>query len=581
MADGAWTSVTNVKKNRKKDERKTGSPAAGTTPPTKQSATGQYQPIESISAFAALDKFLDYNRTAHSAQVHPIDAGKARANGRHTRFSNDSDSDDQPSVAPETAASGHVEKAPKQKAPKKPKVTIAQVAETLDAAQLSEFLTQITATYADPEVQLLRCADWFVRPFSEVTPFPFQKLLQESSIAEAAKIPLNSIPQQVQSVASAWISSRTAAALDKFALTLVTQVLERPSTHAPNSKSTKVAPKATPAPQKIKVGLLIMLALVLRARPEAVLQHADYLRQNYSSAETLHSLIWTYSQAAQGDLCTGLAIWVKNLLPLAVSTSASASSQDLALSFAESLLLQDAKKARAAVLRGVSRKGGYLGQPLMPVPAFMTIMRAVDSSSLDGKPLPADVVARLDKLFPLFKEAAYTAFQGKPAKPVAASLLAAALSTSPAAETRALQEVCAAVQWSLTANADCYTQWERSHVSHLRTSRFCLEHLHRNWSSLSTQLSQTELQTMLRGMRAQHKALAQRGTAPASSKKGAADVAPSATELKAAEATCKALEAKMTRFSFCSAMAVVTLVVAAGVAAVAVFADASGEPKLQ
>jgi hypothetical protein len=52
----------------------------------------------------------------------------------------------------------------KQKKPKKPKLTAAEVAAKIDPLYLADLLVEITASYEEkPDVQLMRFVDYFAR----------------------------------------------------------------------------------------------------------------------------------------------------------------------------------------------------------------------------------------------------------------------------------------------------------------------------------------------------------------------------------------------------------------------------------
>jgi hypothetical protein len=81
----------------------------------------------------------------------------------------------------------------KPKKSNKPKVTVADAAAAIDPSDLSTFLADITESFASvPDVQLMRCADYFARAFVTVTSsqFAWNKILRESSIAKTIEVSL-------------------------------------------------------------------------------------------------------------------------------------------------------------------------------------------------------------------------------------------------------------------------------------------------------------------------------------------------------------------------------------------------------
>jgi hypothetical protein len=87
---------------------------------------------------------------------------------------------------------GEVKKSKPKKA-NKPKVTVAEAAAAIDPSDLSTFLADITESFASvPDVQLMRCADYFARAFTSITSaqFAWNKILRESPVAKTIEVSL-------------------------------------------------------------------------------------------------------------------------------------------------------------------------------------------------------------------------------------------------------------------------------------------------------------------------------------------------------------------------------------------------------
>jgi len=100
-------------------------------------------------------------------------------NGKIVAFDEDSDEE----AMNQSGAVNGEEKKVKQKKPKKPKVTVAEATAKIDPLNLADFLVEITASYEEqPDVQLMRFADYFAWAFSSVNSaqFPLNKILKES-----------------------------------------------------------------------------------------------------------------------------------------------------------------------------------------------------------------------------------------------------------------------------------------------------------------------------------------------------------------------------------------------------------------
>ncbi|CAM6089854.1 unnamed protein product [Calypogeia fissa] len=536
--DHGWQKVTNVKKQRRQAAKLAAGSAqadvVGGDSNKKTSSSSDSKVFEALESEAA-------ERRARRKARQEAAAAAAAAAGEdlsHSGEEEDSDGDDRVKA---NGSKTHDEESKKVKVkkPRKPKVSVPEAAAAIDAADLATFLSGISESFETlPDVQLIRCADYFAHAFNPVTneKFTWNKMLRESPVSKTIEVPYSSLPEPLVKTTSDWLSQRPTEALSKFAIWLLKELLDEPQQKKGVSSS----------PSKPKVGVLVVLALLLRKKPDVLVQQAAIVRDQFQGPDKLHTLAWAYGQAAQGDLVAGMALWVQNLLPLAVGKVSNPASRDIALQFIENVLLTNARKARTVLLNGATRKG----ERLVPPTALETIMKA----TFPSESAKTKATERFQAVYPLLKELALAgSLRSKATKPVAQQLLPLSL-TIAAEDNEALQqEAISCFVWSLAQNSDCYKQWEKLHLENLKASTRILNRINGNWKENATRLTPLDdFKRTLQALSLKHK----------NALKVAEGDEELESELKTAESVTKSLLRKTSRFPAC-ATATATLVVCA------------------
>ncbi|CAM6032493.1 unnamed protein product [Sphagnum compactum] len=529
--DHGWKKVTNVKKQRRQEMK--GSIATGQQEVEKNGA----KPAEP-KGFQALETEAAERRKRREARI-----AAALAAGESGEEQGDVGGEHQPEEGT-VAVGGELTKT-KPKKSSKPKVTVADAAAAIDPSDLSTFLADITESFASvPDVQLMRCADYFARAFVTVTSsqFAWNKILREASISKTIEIPLCDLPEGVSKMMGDWFSQRPDEALSKFMLWLLKEVLE--DSQSQQSGSHKGS-KATPQPSgKTKLGVLVLLAILLRRKPDLLHQQADTVRSQFQGQDKLPTLVWAYGQVAQGDLVSGMYLWVHNLLPFAVGKSSTPSSRDTVLQFVESVLFVNLKKARPVLLNGFLRRGERLVPP-MSLDLIMRVSFPSDSARTKA-------TERFQLIYPVVREIALAGtFRSKATRPVAQQLLPLSLAAL-SEDVEALSvEAYKNFSWCLTQNPECHKQWEKLYLENLKASSYVLGHLLSDWKDTVAHLTPlSDLQRTVQVFRTKHKHVLQTA-------KGNLELEG---QLKAADRVCKALQGKMSWVPSC-AKASVTIAV--------------------
>ncbi|KAK9106036.1 hypothetical protein Scep_022880 [Stephania cephalantha] len=276
-----------------------------------------------------------------------------------------SDGDGGGEVSGSGAENGAAEaKKPKEKKPKKPRVTVPEAAMRIDSPDLAAFLLDISGSYESQEdIQLMRFADYFARAFSSVTAaqFPWTKMFKEFPVAKIAEIPVCYLPEPVYKTSVDWISKRSSESLGSFVVWLLDGILADLANQQASAKGSKKATQH--APSKAQVAIFLVLAMVLRRKPDVLIPLLPALRENskYHGQDKLPIIIWTIAQASQGDLGVGMYAWSHSLLPMISGKSSNPHSRDMILQLVERIL--SAPKARTILLNGAVRKGERLVPP--------------------------------------------------------------------------------------------------------------------------------------------------------------------------------------------------------------------------
>ncbi|KAF8407618.1 hypothetical protein HHK36_006751 [Tetracentron sinense] len=473
-----WQKVSYVKRQRKPSSK----PSDSISDPFKFRPNGAAAG-EKSDVFRSLEQHTDERRRrALEAQKAAAAAAAAAAEPvRRSKHHSDDDGDDS-----DVEISGGVEigtaetKKPKEKKPKKPKVTVAEEASKIDASHLAAFLVDVSASYeSQQDIQLMRFADYFGRAFSSVSAsqFPWTKTFKESTVEKMADIPLSHISEDVYKTSVDWINQRSSEALVSFALWSLDSILADLTSQQGVVKGSKKVVQH--APSKAKVAIFVVLAMVLRRKPDVLINLLPTLRENlnYQGQDKLPVIVWVIAQACQGDLVVGMYSWVHNLLPIVSGkSSCNPQSRDLVLQLVERIL--SLPKARPILLNGAVRKG----ERLVPPSALEMLMR-VTFPAPSGR---IKATERFEAVYPTLKEVALTGSTGSKAmKQVSQQILTFVIKTAGESIPELSKEATGIVIWCLSQNPDCYKQWDKIYLDNLEASVAVLRKLCDEWKEHS------------------------------------------------------------------------------------------------
>ncbi|KAI3779085.1 hypothetical protein L2E82_08563 [Cichorium intybus] len=486
-----WQKVTYAKKQRKNPAKQ-----------QQQQPTKVFSNGSSISAadnvFTSIEKkseerrkLIEAERLANLAMYDPAPPT------RSSKKNNYSDYDDSDEEAVENGVAGNgvaEEKKTKPKKVKKPKVTVPEAAAKIDAADLANFLSDVTASFeTQQDIQLMRFADYFGRAFASVSAsqFPWVKLLRESAVAKVADNPVSHIPEAVYKTSVDWINNRSLEALGSFVLWSLDSIL---ADYASQQGSTKGSKKGTQkTSSKSQVGIFVALAMVLRRKPDALITVLPTLRETskYQGQDKLPIIVWMVAQASHGDLAVGLYCWSHLILPIVGGKSGSnPQTRDLILQLVERIL--SAPKARTILVNAAVRKG----ERLMPPFALELLLKVTfPSSSARVK-----ATERFEAVFPTLKEVALAGSPGSKAmKQVSQQIMTVALKAAGEGITELSREASGIFIWCLIQNPDSYKQWEKVYEDNLEASVVILKRIADQWKDLSAK--QSSLDTLTQTLR--------------------------------------------------------------------------------
>ncbi|KAL9666715.1 hypothetical protein QQ045_001052 [Rhodiola kirilowii] len=371
---------------------------------------------------------------------------------------------------------GEVVKKVKVKKEKKPKVSVAEAAAKIDAADLSAFLVDATASFENQDdMQLKRLADYFGRAFAGVnsSQFPWVKMFRESSVSKIVDTPVSYISEPVYKTAVDWINKRSAEALASLVLWSLDSILADFATHQPAPKGSK---KAVQQPSnKSQVAMFVVLAMVLRRKPDVLVTILPTIRENskYQGQDKLPLIIWMIAQACQGDLTVGLYAWAHNLLPIVGGKSTcNPQSRDLILQLVERIV--GAPKARTILINGAVRKG----ERLIPPASFDVLMRVTFPQASTR----LKATERFEAVYPILKEVALAGVPGSKAmKQVSQQIFSYSIKALGEGSPELSKEANEISVRCLTQHGDCYKQWEKMYDENLKASVAVLKKLSVEW----------------------------------------------------------------------------------------------------
>ncbi|CAN0877094.1 Transmembrane protein 214-A [Linum grandiflorum] len=397
------------------------------------------------------------------------------------------------------------------------------------------------------EIQLMRFADYFGRAFSAVSSaqFPWVKMFRENPITKIVDVPLSNISEPIYKTSIDWISQRSVEALGSFVLWCLDSILADLAGQSGGPKAAKKG--AQQASSKSQVAIFVVLAMVLRRKPDALVSVLPTLKDSskYQGQDKLQVIAWTVAQASQADLAVGLLSWTHNLLPIVSGKSVNPLSRDVILQVVEKILA--APKARTILLNGAVRKG----ERLVPPSALEMLLRVTFPSSSTR----VKATERFEAIYPTLKEVALAGAAGSKAmRQVALQTLSFSLKAAGEGNPELSKEAAAITVWCFTQNPECYKQWAKVYQDDLRASVAVLKRISEQWKELSEKLAPFDpLRETIRDFRQKNeKAMAQ-----------GADLAL----YKESDKYCKAIQGKVSRGNGClKGMAIVVVALAVGAA---------------
>ncbi|XP_024989945.1 uncharacterized protein LOC112524386 [Cynara cardunculus var. scolymus] len=477
-----WQKVTYPKKQRK-------NPAKQQQQPAKVLSNGSSVSVVD-NVFTSIEKKSEERRKVIEAErlanLAIYDPAPPARSSKKNNYSDYEDSDEE--VVANGVGNGVTEeKKTKPKKVKKPKVTVPEAAAKIDAADLANFLSDVSASFeTQHEIQLMRFADYFGRAFSSVSAsqFPWVKLLRESAVAKVADNPVTHIPEAVYKTSVDWISNRSPEALGSFVLWSLDSILADFASQQGNAKGSKKGTQKISS--KSQVGIFVALAMVLRRKPDVLISALPTLRETskYQGQDKLPIIVWIVAQASHGDLSVGLYCWSHLVLPIVGGKSGSnPQTRDLILQLVERIL--SAPKARTILVNGAVRKG----ERLMPPSALDLLLRVTfPSSSARVK-----ATERFEAVYPTLKEVALAGSPGSKAmKQVSQQIMTVSLKASGEGTPELSYEAAGIFIWCLTQNPDSYKQWEKVYTDNLEASVVILRRLAEQWKELSVKQSSLE-----------------------------------------------------------------------------------------
>ncbi|XP_010265344.1 PREDICTED: transmembrane protein 214-like [Nelumbo nucifera] len=527
--DHGWQKVTYAKRQRKNK------PSDSAGDPGKFRPNGVVVGGDNLNVFQSLEEQSKERRRRVEAQKAAAAAALSEPVPKPKHHSDDDgdDSDGEVAGGGENAAS-EVKK-PKQKKPKKLKVTVAEAASKIDASDLAAHLVDVTASYeSQQDIQLMRFADYFGRVFASVSAAQFQwtKMLKESTVAKIADIPLSHISEDVYKISSDWISQRSPDALSSFVLWSLDSILTDLAHQQGFVRGSKKV--VHQAPSKSQVAIFVVLAMVLRRKPDILISILPVLRENvkYQGQDKLPLLVWMIAQACQGDLVVGMFAWVHNLLPIVNGKNCNPQSRDLVLQLVERIL--SAPKARSILLNGAVRKG----ERLVPPSAFEMLMR----STFPAPSARVKATERFEAIYPSLKELALSGAPGSKAmKQISQQIFSIAVQAAGESTSELSKEAAAVFIWCLTQNPDCYKIWDKIYLDNIEASVVILQKLSDEWKEHSVKHSSLDpLKETLKSFRLKNvKVLASGGDAGEQA------------SIKDADKYCKAILGRISRGHGC------------------------------
>ncbi|KAK9051072.1 hypothetical protein SSX86_027698 [Deinandra increscens subsp. villosa] len=479
--DHGWQKVTYAKKNKRRNQA-----------PSNSLSNGSAVDVND-SVFTAIEKKSEERRKVIEAQklaINIVDRAPPVRSSRKKNYSDYDDSDEEVAESSGVVTEDVDVKKKKLKKVKKPKVTVAEAAAKIDADELASFLLDVTTSFeGQQDIQLMRFADYFGRAFSSVpaSQFPWVKLFRESPVAKVADNPVSHIPEAVYRTSVDWINKRSMEALSSFLLWALDSILVDLASQLGGTKGFKKGAQKTSS--KSQVGLFVVLAMVLRRKPDVLITVLPTLNETpkYHGQEKLPVMVWMVTQASHGDLAVGLYLWSHLILPIVGTKSGSnPQNRDLILQLVERIL--SSPKAQTILVNGAVRKGERLLPPL----ALDLLLRNTFPSSLAR----VKATERFEAVYPALKKVALAGSPGsKSMKQVYQQIMTLSLKASGEGIPELSHEASNIFIWCLTQNPDCCKQWDMVYSDNLEASIIILRRLNEQWKKLSLKQSFLEALT--------------------------------------------------------------------------------------
>ncbi|XP_018489251.2 uncharacterized protein LOC108859841 [Raphanus sativus] len=355
-------------------------------------------------------------------------------------------------------------------------VSLSEAAKKIDPSPLATFLDEVlNEDWYHPERQILKLIDYYGIELSKVS-FQWVNMFEEYPLSKLIHVPLSLIPMPVIEKTLDFINILPLDTLLGVVLWASDLIL----TEWPGVVKVEQLNS-----DKSKVATFVVLAMVLRTKPDALTLVLQELREGPTcqGQDKFRLLIWMMSQTSQGDLPAGLYSWVRNLLPPLVANYECYSSQsiDLILQPVE-MMLSSNPEARAVLLNEPVRHG----ERLIPPSSFEMLVRLTF-------PAPSARVAsteRFEAIYPLLKEVAL-----EPDTITCADALkqiftfSLKLAGGQEGNPALANEATAIAISVLTQNVDCFKQWDVLYKENLEASVALLGKLVDEWEDHSLKLS--------------------------------------------------------------------------------------------
>ncbi|KAH0875705.1 hypothetical protein HID58_073067 [Brassica napus] len=293
-------------------------------------------------------------------------------------------------------------------------LSLPEAAAKMDPSHLAVFLDVPSVT----DMDVLRFYFYFEKEFAQVS-WKWVKMFNESPLSTLIDVPLSHIPEPLYELSVDWIKPREVEYISHIVLWICDRILYNLVAEGGDNAPPSVWPKSQAAH-------FVVLAMVLRARPDSLIEVLPSLRDKhtYQGPDKLPLIVWMMAQvrvpsffpdqslcfsellnmwmdrpleASRGDLSAGLYSWMCNLLPL-VSNNKSCCPQslDLVLQFADIL-------SRPEALTILVNGGGVMeGQRLVPLPSLDILLRL----TFPAPSARVETTERFEAIYPLLKDVA-------------------------------------------------------------------------------------------------------------------------------------------------------------------------------